>query len=354
MAMEQGQLVTSYFFALNMKICNTTIKRKNNEDRDMSIITQKNSRQKKFVSGLAQYLDFSPEVRKAKKNKAPLVALESTIIAHGMPYPQNLATAQAVEKIVRQNGATPATIAILEGKIKIGLTSDELKQLASSPDVAKVSRRDMATIITCKKNGATTVSATMIAAHLAGIELFVTGGIGGVHRGAENSMDISADLSELAQTSVAVVCAGAKSILDLPKTLEYLETHGVPIIGFKTDEFPAFYSRASGLSVDHHATSVEEVANIIRCKWKLNLAGGIVIANPIPRQNELLASFINPYIENAIKEAARKNISGKELTPFLLKEIKEATKGKGLDANIALVKHNAMVGAKIAAALSKI
>lgn len=302
---------------------------------------------------MEKYLSFSQEVIDAKEKGLPIVALESTIISHGMPYPQNVQTAREVEQIIRDKGAVPATIAIIDGKIKIGLTDEELEMFGNAKDVAKASRRDLAFLLSTKKLGATTVAATMIAAELAGIELFVTGGIGGVHRGAEHTMDISADLEELAQTNVAVVCAGAKSILDLGLTLEYLETKGVPVVGFGTDKLPAFYTRESTFNVNFRMDTAQEVADMMRAKWELGLRGGAVIANPIPEEDALDATFINGIIEQALKEAEEKGIQGKEVTPFLLGKVKELTEGKSLEANIALVKNNAKIGAEIAIALNQ-
>lgn len=302
---------------------------------------------------MEKYLSFSQEVIDAKEKGLPIVALESTIISHGMPYPQNVQTAREVEQIIRDKGAVPATIAIIDGKIKIGLTDEELEMFGNAKDVAKASRRDLAFLLSTKKLGATTVAATMIAAELAGIELFVTGGIGGVHRGAEHTMDISADLEELAQTNVAVVCAGAKSILDLGLTLEYLETKGVPVVGFGTDKLPAFYTRESTFNVNFRMNTAQEVADMMRAKWELGLRGGAVIANPIPEEDALDATFINGIIEQALKEAEEKGIQGKEVTPFLLGKVKELTEGKSLEANIALVKNNAKIGAEIAIALNQ-
>lgn len=297
---------------------------------------------------MKQYLILSEEVRIAKEQGKPIVALESTIISHGMPYPQNVETARAVEEIIRENGAVPATIALIDGKIKIGLSDDELEMFGKSTDVAKVSRRDLAYLLATKKMGATTVAATMICAELADIHIFVTGGIGGVHRGAETTMDISADLEELAQTNVAVICAGAKSILDLGLTMEYLETKGVPVIGYQTDVLPAFFTRTSEFALQINAKDAEEVASTLKAKWDLNLKGGAVIANPIPEEHALDEKFINGIIDSALKEAAENNIAGKDVTPFMLGKVKELTEGKSLDANIALVKHNAVVGSKIA------
>ncbi|RHW41468.1 pseudouridine-5'-phosphate glycosidase [Neobacillus notoginsengisoli] len=297
---------------------------------------------------MKQYLEFSAEVQKAKEEGKAIVALESTIISHGMPYPQNVQMAREVEQIVRDNGAVPATIAIIDGKIKIGLTEEELELFGKSSDVAKVSRRDLAAIVATKKLGATTVSSTMICAEMAGIGIFVTGGIGGVHRGAETTMDISADLDELAQTNVAVVCAGAKSILDLALTLEYLETKGVPVIGYGTEVLPAFYTRRSEHKLNFFTDSLDVIADTLKTKWELNLKGGAVIANPIPEEHAMDEDYINGIIADAVKEAEEKGISGKDSTPFLLGAIKEKTEGKSLVANIELVKHNAKVGSQLA------
>lgn len=301
---------------------------------------------------MEKYLEYSQEVLEAKKNNVPVVALESTIISHGMPYPQNVQTAKEVEDIIRKNGAVPATIAILDGKIKIGLSDEELEMLATRKDIEKASRRDLPYLVATKKNGATTVAATMICAELAGIEVFVTGGIGGVHREAEVTMDVSADLQELAQTNVAVVCAGAKSILDIGLTLEYLETHGVPVVGFGTEVLPAFYTRTSPFQVNVQVENEKEAASMIRTKWELGLKGGVVIANPIPETDALDEQFINSVIEAALKEAKETEIAGKNVTPFLLSKVKELTEGRSLEANIALVKNNAEVGSKIAVQLN--
>ena len=286
---------------------------------------------------MKQYITLSEEVRTAKEQGKPIVALESTIISHGMPYPQNVETARAVEEIIRENGAVPATIALIDGKIKIGLTHDELEMFGKSTDVAKVSRRDLAYLLATKKMGATTVAATMICAELADIHIFVTGGIGGVHRGAETTMDISADLEELAQTNVAVICAGAKSILDLGLTMEYLETKGVPVIGYQTDVLPAFFTRTSEFALQINAKDTDEIAATLKAKWDLNLKGGAVIANPIPEEHAMEEEFINGIIDAALKEAAENNIAGKDVTPFMLGKVKELTEGKSLEANIALV-----------------
>lgn len=298
------------------------------------------------------FLVFSEEVAQAKAEQKPIVALESTIISHGMPYPENVQTAKDVEQIIRDRGAVPATIAILNGKIKIGLTEEELEQLGTSRDVEKVSRRDLPYVVAMKKHGATTVAATMICAQMAGIRVFATGGIGGVHRGAEQTMDISADLQELARTNVAVVCAGAKSILDLGLTLEYLETHGVPVIGHQTDVLPAFYSRTSPFRVDYRLDSAADIARFIETKWALGLQGGIVVANPVPEEDELEESYITAIIEQALAEAEQQHITGKAVTPFLLDRVKTLTGGKSLQANIALVKNNAALAADLARELS--
>lgn len=302
---------------------------------------------------MKQYLSYSQEVLEAKEKGLPIVALESTIISHGMPYPQNVKTAREVEQIIRENGAVPATIALIDGQIKIGLSDEELEMFGNAEGVAKASRRDMGYLLATKKIGATTVAATMIAAELAGIELFVTGGIGGVHRGAETTMDISADLEELSMTNVAVVCAGAKSILNIGLTLEYLETKGVPVIGYGTDVLPAFYTRESDFAVNFRADSADEVAAMMRAKWDLGLRGGAVIANPIPVEDAMEASFINGIIAEALAEAEAQGIAGKNVTPFLLGKVKELTEGKSLEANIALVKNNARIGAGIAVSLQK-
>jgi pseudouridylate synthase len=303
---------------------------------------------------MKNYVELSAEVKQAKEQGKPIVALESTIISHGMPYPQNVQTAREVEQIIRDHGAVPATIALIDGKIKIGLTDDELEQFGNSQGVAKVSRRDLPYILATKQKGATTVAATMICASLADIHIFVTGGIGGVHRGAETTMDISADLEELAMTDVAVVCAGAKSILDLGLTLEYLETKGVPVIGYQTEVLPAFYTRKSDYRVNFQANDVESIASTLKAKWDLDLQGGAVIANPIPEAYAMPEEEITNAIETALKEAEEKGISGKDTTPFLLGKVKEITGGKSLDANIALVKNNAVLGAQLAVTLNNL
>lgn len=291
-------------------------------------------------------LFYSPEVSNALKNHQPIVALESTVIAHGLPRPQNLELAQRMESIVRERGATPATIAILRGEIKIGLTDDELKYLANADGVVKVSRRDFPIVAVRKADGATTVAGTMIAAAWAGIRVFATGGIGGVHRGG--GADVSADLPELARTPVAVVCAGAKAILDLPATLEWLETAGVPVIGFQTDEFPAFYSRTSGLKLEARAESASEVAAMIKTKWEMGLEGGVLIAAPIPEAAALPVSELDAAIEQALAAAETQGVIGKAVTPFMLAKVAEITGGRSLKANIALLENNARVATEVA------
>jgi pseudouridine-5'-phosphate glycosidase len=301
---------------------------------------------------MQNYLVFSGEVMQANLAGRPIVALESTIIAHGMPYPQNVQTVIEVEHIIRQYGAVPATIAIMGGKIRVGLSSVELEQMGNSADVMKVSRRDLPYVLSSGRLGATTVAATMICAELAGIKVFVTGGIGGVHRGAATSFDISADLQELAQTSVAVVCAGAKSILDLGLTLEYLETHGVPVISVGQKEFPAFFTRDSGFKADFQLDSAALQAAFLRTKWDLGLRGGVVIANPIPEAAALPKAEIDHITQQALLEAAAQEITGKAVTPFLLNRIQQLTGGRSLLSNIVLLKNNAKVGAELALALS--
>lgn len=301
---------------------------------------------------MKHYLTFTEEVKHALDNHLPVVALETTIISHGMPYPQNIQTAKEVEQIIHHNGAVPATIGIMDGKIKIGLTNEELEKFATSKKVEKVSRRDLPYILSTGKIGATTVSATMIGAALAGIKVFATGGIGGVHREGEQTMDISADLTELSRTNVAVVCAGVKSILDIGRTLEYLETQGVPVIGYQCDKFPSFYSRESGFRVDFRLDVPEQIAMLMKTKWELGLNGGIMIANPVPEAYAMNRREIENVIVQAIQEVKEKGITGKQVTPFLLNRIKQMTKGKSLETNISLVKHNAEVAAKIAIALT--
>jgi pseudouridine-5'-phosphate glycosidase len=302
---------------------------------------------------LEKYLDIKPEIKQSLAENKPVVALESTIIAHGMPYPQNVETAKRCEQIIRENGAIPATIGIINGVLKVGLSAEELEIMGKSPNMMKVSRRDIPLVVAQKNHGATTVASTMIIANMAGIKVFVTGGIGGVHRGAASTFDISADLTELANTNVAVVCAGAKSILDLGLTLEYLETQGVPIIGYQTDELPAFYTRKSGLKLVQWCENIEDIGSIINIKWHLNLKGGVVVANPVPEEFAMDFDYMTNCIDNALKKAEQLGIKGKETTPFLLAEIKKITEGKSLDTNIQLVFNNAKVGAMLAKSLSK-
>ncbi len=298
-------------------------------------------------------LDVKKEIADAIKEGKPVVALESTIISHGMPYPQNVAMAKHCEEIIRENGAVPATIAIIDGKIKVGLSEEELELLATSKNVAKVSRRDMAKVIAKKEMGATTVASTMICAKMAGIKFFVTGGIGGVHRGYEETMDVSADLEELAQTEVNVVCAGAKSILDLPRTLEYLETKGVPVVGYGTDYLPQFFTAESEYKLNLRLDTPEDIAEMIKTKEDLDLGGAVLIVNPIPSEDSMDKKYIDGLIDEAIAQANRDGISGKDVTPYLLAKIVEESEGKSLKANIALVYNNAKLGAKIACAHAK-
>ena len=299
-----------------------------------------------------KFLSISPEVQQALNEGRPVVALESTIISHGMPYPQNVETAMRVEQTIRDNGAVPATIAIIGGKLKAGCTADEIEYLGrKGREVVKASRRDLPVLVARGADGATTVTTTMIIAAMAGIKVFATGGIGGVHRGAETTMDISADLEELAQTPVMVICAGAKSILDLGLTLEYLETKGVPVIGFGTDELPAFYTRHSGFKVDYRIDSPEELAAAFRAKLEMGLHGGMLVTNPIPEEYSMPADVINRAIDQAIADANRQGIHGKETTPFLLARVKDLTGGDSLAANIQLVLNNARLAARTAACL---
>lgn len=300
-------------------------------------------------------LDIAPEVATALQQGKPVVALESTIISHGMPYPRNVETAVTVEETVRDNGATPATIAILNGRVKIGLSSEELEYLGKTgSQVIKTSRRDIPFVISQKKDGATTVASTMIFAALAGISVFATGGIGGVHRGFESTMDVSADLEELAQTSVAVVCAGVKSILDIGRTLEFLETKGVPVVGYKTDKMPAFYARESDFGVDYRIDDPVSLAQAMHTKWQLGMAGGLVIGNPVPEADAIPTDEINQFIDEAIVEMGQQQITGKNTTPFLLARVAEKTAGRSLDTNIKLVLNNATLAAKIAVAYAEI
>ena len=304
---------------------------------------------------MMQYLKISKEVLDAIAKHIPVVALESTIISHGMPYPQNLKTALNCEKIIKDAGAMPATIAIIKGQLCVGLTKEELSYLAKAgKKVIKTSRRDIPVIVSKGLDGATTVSATMYIASLAGIAIFATGGIGGVHRGAELTMDISADLDEFSKTNVAVVCAGAKAILDLNKTLEYLETKGVPVIGYKTSILPAFYTRKSHCSVDYQMDSSEEIAKMLKVKWDLGLNGGVLITNPIPENASLDEKLMNDAIDIALTEAEEKGIKGKEITPYLLESVKNITEGKSLQANIQLVYNNCLLAAQIAKAYQKL
>ena len=298
------------------------------------------------------YLDIAPEVKEALDAGRPVVALESTIISHGMPYPKNVETALLVEQTVRDNGAVPATIAVIGGRLKAGLSKEEIEHLGKSGRaVTKASRRDLPALVARGVDGATTVTTTMIIAHMAGIRVFATGGIGGVHRGAEISMDISADLEELAQTPVMVVCAGAKSILDLGLTLEYLETKGVPVIGYGTDELPAFYTRQSGFGVDYRVDSPEELAAMFKAQRELGYRGGMLVTNPIPEEYSMNKAVIDAAIEQALKECAEQGIKGKETTPFLLAKVVELTGGDSLESNIKLVLNNAKIAAQTAARL---
>ena len=301
-----------------------------------------------------RFLDVNPEVAAAVAAGKPVVALESTIISHGMPYPQNVETALNVEKIIRENGAVPATIAIIGGRLKAGLTPEEIEYFGKKGQaIAKASRRDLAALVARGEDGATTVTTTMMIAHMAGIKIFATGGIGGVHRGAETTMDISADLEELANTPVMVVCAGAKSILDLGLTLEYLETKGVPVIGYGTKELPAFYTSHSGFQVDYRLDTPEEIAAAFQAKLDCGLQGGMLVTNPIPEQYSMDAAYINENIDAAIRECEEKGIHGKATTPFLLDKIQKLTGGKSLEANIQLVYNNVKLGAAIAKAMCK-
>ncbi|MDR0890060.1 MAG: pseudouridine-5'-phosphate glycosidase [Oscillospiraceae bacterium] len=301
-----------------------------------------------------KFLDIKPEVAQALAEGKPVVALESTIISHGMPYPQNVQTALEVDRIIRENGAVPATIAIIGGRLKAGLSPEEIEYFGKKgTQIAKASRRDLAALCARGEDGATTVATTMIIAHMAGIKIFATGGIGGVHRGAETTMDISADLEELASTPVMVVCAGAKSILDLGLTLEYLETHGVPVIGYGTPELPAFYTRKSGFAVDYRIDTPEEVAKAFKTQIEMGLRGGMLLANPIPEEYSMDADEISGAIAEALRQCAENGVHGKETTPFLLAKVKELTGGDSLNANIQLMYNNAAVAAKIAAAYCK-
>ena len=303
----------------------------------------------------AENPDFAPEVAEALRRRGPVVALESTIISHGMPYPENVETAIRVENAVRENGATPATVAILGGRIKVGLSHAEIEVLGERGQrVVKCSRRDLPFVIAAGKDGATTVAATMIVADMAGIRIFATGGIGGIHRGAEQTMDVSADLEELAHTNVAVVCAGIKSVLDIPRTLEYLETKGVPVIGYRTEELPAFYTRSAGQPVDYSLQTAAEIAKALNIKWSIGLKGGVVIANPIPAEHALDNEEVEAVIEEALDAMNQHGKTGKDTTPFLLERIAERTGGRSLAANIELVVNNAKLAARIACELGQI
>ena len=300
------------------------------------------------------YLDILPEVAEALAAGKPVVALESTIISHGMPYPQNVETALNVERIIRENGAVPATIAIIGGRLKAGLSPEEIEYFGKKGQaIHKASRRDLAVLCARGEDGATTVATTMIIAHMAGIKIFATGGIGGVHRGAETTMDISADLEELGRTPVMVVCAGAKSILDLGLTLEYLETKGVPVIGYGTEELPAFYTRSSGFKVDYRIDTPEALAAAFRAQQDMGLGGGMLVTNPIPEEYSMDPAVINAAIDQAIAECQEKGIHGKETTPFLLARVAQITGGNSLASNIRLVYNNAKVAAQTAAAMAK-
>ena len=299
-------------------------------------------------------MKISNEVLEALKNNKPVVALESTIISHGMPYPRNVECALAVEKVIRDNGAIPATIGIIEGEPIVGMSPEEIELFGKTKGIAKVSRRDLPLVIASKKWGATTVSATMILAQKANIEFFVTGGIGGAHRKANETFDVSADLDELGKTDVTVICAGPKAILDLNLTMEYLETKGVPVIGYKTDKLPAFYTRESKLGVDYNASSPQEIAKIVKAKREYELHGGVLVCDPIPEEYSLDSSYIDKYIDEALKEMEEKGIKGKDETPFLLAKIVELTGGKSLDTHIKLILNNAKLGALTALEYTKL
>ena len=303
---------------------------------------------------LSKYMDIAPEIAQAVREGKPVVALESTILSHGMPYPENLDFAAKVEQVIRAQGAVPATMAIIDGRLKAGLTPQELERMCRAEGVLKVSRRDLPIVVANGLTGATTVATTMILANLAGIRVFATGGIGGVHRGGEDSMDISADLQELAHTPVAVVCAGAKMILDIGRTLEYLETMGVPVLGLGTDDFPAFYCRKSGFGVDYHCKTPADVARIAHAKWELGLGGGMLIGNPVPEQYAMDFDEMSAVIERALRQADEKGVKGKDITPFLLAAIVELTGGESLKTNIQLAFNNAKAAAQIAVELARL
>ena len=303
---------------------------------------------------LKQFMDITPEIEEAVRTGKPVVALESTILSHGMPYPENLGFAREVEKIIRAEGAVPATMAVIDGRLKAGLTEEELVRMCEAKDVLKVSRRDLPIVVAKKMTGTTTVATTMILANLAGVHVFATGGIGGVHRGGEDSMDISADLQELAHTPVAVVCAGAKMILDIGRTLEYLETMGVPVLGLDTDDFPAFYCRRSGFGVDYNAKTPADVAAIAKAKWDMGLGGGLLIGNPVPEEYAMDFDAMSATIDRALAMAEEAGVKGKNITPFLLAHIVELTGGDSLKTNIQLAFNNARAAARIAVELAKL
>ena len=303
---------------------------------------------------LKQFMDITPEIEEAVRTGKPVVALESTILSHGMPYPENLGFAREVEKIIRAEGAVPATMAVIDGRLKAGLTEEELVRMCEAKDVLKVSRRDLPIVVAKKLTGATTVATTMILANLAGVHVFATGGIGGVHRGGEDSMDISADLQELAHTPVAVVCAGAKMILDIGRTLEYLETMGVPVLGLDTDDFPAFYCRRSGFGVDYNAKTPADVAAIAKAKWDMGLGGGLLIGNPVPEEYAMDFDAMSATIDRTLAMAEEAGVKGKNITPFLLAHIVELTGGDSLKTNIQLAFNNARAAARIAVELAKL
>ena len=303
---------------------------------------------------LKAYMDVTPEIEEAVRIGKPVVALESTILSHGMPYPENLSFAREVEKIIREQGAIPATMAIIDGRLKCGLTEDELVRMCEAKGVLKVSRRDLPIVVAQKLTGATTVATTMLIAQMAGVRVFATGGIGGVHRHGEVTMDISADLQELANTPVCVVCAGAKSILDLGLTLEYLETQGVPVLGLRTDELPAFYCRTSGFKLDYNCQDEETVAKIMKAKWDIGLKGGAVVGNPIPEQYAMDPNYMNGIIDQAVAQANAEHIHGKAITPYLLAHIKDMTEGKSFAANLELAYNNARVASRIAVEYCKL
>lgn len=301
-----------------------------------------------------KYIDISSEIEQALKEGRAVVALETTIISHGMPYPQNLESAKRCEEIIREKGAVPASVAIVKGRIKVGLNDEDLNYLATSKDIRKVSRRDFAACVADGASGASTVAATIMIADMVGIKFFATGGIGGVHRGFKDDMDVSADLEELANTQMCVVCAGAKSILDIPKTLEYLETKGVSVLSYKNDEFPAFFLRNSGSKADRRIDDLNQLAQTMKVKEELNIKGGIVLGNPIPFEHEMDSLKINAAIEEALKAAEEKGVKGKDATPFLLKYVVDATEGRSLEANMQLVWNNCKVAAELAVLYSKL